>query len=626
VAQEAIMTNGAGAGLAKGDDSPRAGYLLKFGFGGVQGFIAQSRKTRDLAVSSRLISELTRSALDVATARGATIILPANAAVACPHQALIRLRSKNAAEVRDCGEAMRQKVAGVWKGWAEKALTEKCIKPEIGAQADAQIADTFETYWVALPEDDRYENIFARLTELFEARRFTRTFRQLPQDDGPHLKTCVQCGARAVVFSGLPPGRGFEAKDHLCAACGAKRLWSYTTFDQGFPSTPALARDRFFRDPGWEKIRRLLNLEDDDWSDLAAAWRHWRDKEDGLNPTLPEGPRAESILRLVQHLDGLAGQLANHLEDVEAAIARYEKQQPYYALLCFDGDRMGQWFTGGCGLGDATDLERFQKALSGYLAGFAARIRREANVYRARLVYAGGDDGLALLPLDCVFPFATAVLAAWQDEVKTKVAGCENQSPTLSLHASVVHEHHPLSVAVERLHTRLDQTKSLLSGDAFSVWGEPRAGSVAMLLASNDELPTLIGILEGLSTWRMADMPPDKPCAVAPNSAEIKVRQRAALPGRLPYQLLEASVGFFDANGYCPQAQAFGLEVRRVIARGGHEGNPAQDTLAGWLAKRASQPYQPRPGSPLVLSCQQAVEGALAALPFLARQLSWGQS
>ena len=71
----------------------RGHWLLKIGVGGVQGFIAQARKTRDLAAGSRLVGRAMQAG--IAHLDGLTPgerISPIDPANACPHQALYRLR------------------------------------------------------------------------------------------------------------------------------------------------------------------------------------------------------------------------------------------------------------------------------------------------------------------------------------------------------------------------------------------------------------------------------------------------------------------------------------------------------------------------------------------------------
>lgn len=589
-------------------------FLLKFGFGGVQNFIAQSRKTRDLAISSQLLSELARAAIEAAKNHGAELVWPADPSQACPHQAVLRLPKKSAAEVRACGEAMREAVKRHWRDIAGDALAKFHRSTTASGQANGQLEQTFETYWAAVPLNGNYEKAYQALTLAFEQRRFTRTFPQLPQDGGPFLRTCGQCGARAQVVQG-PVSPWLDAKDRLCAPCAAKRVVSYDRW-RTFPSTTELAHDRFFRDPRWDPIRATLRLPEEKWSHLAAAWAMYQARKPGESARVPAEGSGEDVREILAALEELQLQAGDE-QEIEKALRAYESAGAYYALVCFDGDRMGTWFSGSQGIPEKSSLEDFQKQLSSALAGFAAQIRELAPPFGAHLVYAGGDDGLALLPLDALFPFMSAVLGAWEQAVRSHFCDKNHPGPTISWHASVVHEHQPLSLAVAALHRRLDATKELLDGDAFSVWAEPRAGSAAQLFARNRELEEVVQLVEAACNWRRGDASTGRP---APHV--LTKRKTEALGRRLLHQLLVASEGFFDANGYCPLAPAFELEMRRIIARSGNSKDFA-DHLASFLAKRASTPYQPRSGCLERLRCDQAVQGALAVLAFLARELAW---
>src|SRR5262249_6054713 len=75
---------------------------------------------------------------------------------------------------------------------------------------------------------------------------------------------------------------------------------------------------------------------------------------------------------------------------------------PYFATLAADGDHMGE------ALSTIDDIGRHRQ-LSLDLAGFATAARDKVKNHRGCLVYSGGDDVLAFVPVDRVLDCARAL-------------------------------------------------------------------------------------------------------------------------------------------------------------------------------------------------------------------------
>lgn len=131
----------------------------------------------------------------------------------------------------------------------------------------------------------------------------------------------------------------------------------------------------------------------------------------------------------------------------------------YFAVIALDGDEMGKWVSGektpsfetqlanydGGGsleyfkrnaLGDFVTTQRpvspsyhlqFSEALSNYANNCAARI---VEAYDGRLIYAGGDDVLAMLPADTAIPCAIALRKAFRGEKPDeRKSGIDSKAP-----------------------------------------------------------------------------------------------------------------------------------------------------------------------------------------------------
>ena len=122
------------------------------------------------------------------------------------------------------------------------------------------------------------------------------------------------------------------------------------------------------------------------------------------------------------------------------------KPSPYYVLLVADGDGMGRvieelsrW-DGAAGLGGHVRQQVFSRALS----RFAARCRDivgqrcEQPIGWGNLIYAGGDDVMALLPVDTALATVRALYDAFAASVSAPLSGVSSR-PTLSAAMVIAH-------------------------------------------------------------------------------------------------------------------------------------------------------------------------------------------
>ncbi|MBC8095247.1 MAG: type III-B CRISPR-associated protein Cas10/Cmr2, partial [Akkermansiaceae bacterium] len=115
--------------------------------------------------------------------------------------------------------------------------------------------------------------------------------------------------------------------------------------------------------------------------------------------------------------------------------ARLGRISPYYAVLAMDGDHMGKWLSGGKTAGEIT--QEWHASFSGQLSDFALNIVRNiVESHHGRLIYAGGDDVLAMLPathaLECAL------------ELHAKFSAIRPAGQSQNLTASIGHMKQPL--------------------------------------------------------------------------------------------------------------------------------------------------------------------------------------
>jgi CRISPR-associated protein Cmr2 len=233
------------------------------------------------------------------------------------------------------------------------------------------------------------------------------------------------------------------------------------------------------------------------------------------------------------------------------------RPEPYYVLLHADGDRMGA----------AIDHQSKQGAeahrtLSNKLAlNFAAKVRGIVEKHKGCLVYAGGDDVLALLPLHTALCCAKALAGAFQNAMK---GFGETQDPTLSVGLAIVHHLEPLQDALE-LVRRAEKfakegpkdTSPEQKRNALALAYSPRSGSERMVRGRWDEQPTL-----GQRLYRYQDL--------------LRLEQ---IPAKAGYELRGLLNELGEAEGL---EKAVLLEARRILGRK-EMAKAYRDELSAWL-------------------------------------------
>ena len=121
---------------------------------------------------------------------------------------------------------------------------------------------------------------------------------------------------------------------------------------------------------------------------------------------------------------------------------------PYYAILRMDGDEMGRRLRG-------------NEALAKALPTFARTARGIVEAHSGRLLYAGADDLLALLPLEEAIAASLALEAAFRHGT---AAACADA--TISAGLTFAHQNAPLRAAMAESARLLDVVAKTVNGRA----------------------------------------------------------------------------------------------------------------------------------------------------------------
>jgi CRISPR-associated protein Cmr2 len=295
---------------------------------------------------------------------------------------------------------------------------------------------------------------------------------------------------------------------------------------------------------------------------LATSLESWIDRDGGKNapPALLNEACTPTALpgRLMRQLTGkseatrqLARTLPAWLDDDEANDQEVrqrqvkellgEKPEAYYAFIMMDGDKMGAWLSGTeadynlpyaktwhpqireKAKGRFPQLDAYLKAdravsparhmaISAALNGFALHLARHVveDLCKGKLIYAGGDDVLAMVSVDdllrCLFLLRLAYSGVWPEQSadlhellgtanERKMAGFKRghalfdgklirlmgQKATASAGAIVAHHQTPLSRVLRELRATEKRAKNEGGRDAFSINLLKRSGGAVHL-------------------------------------------------------------------------------------------------------------------------------------------------
>ncbi|HYT35551.1 MAG TPA: type III-B CRISPR-associated protein Cas10/Cmr2, partial [Ktedonobacteraceae bacterium] len=168
--------------------------------------------------------------------------------------------------------------------------------------------------------------------------------------------------------------------------------------------------------------------------------------------------------------------MAAKLKPAQEALQRFFDEikvppNPYYAILRADGDRMGKVIDN-----QAKQGEKQHQALSKALNKFAGSVRKIVEEkYQGALVYAGGDDVLALMPLHTVLQCAKELADNFRKELN-EFKDDNGDSPTLSAGIVIVHHLYSLQDALRLAGDAEDRAKKVPGKDALAITISKRSG------------------------------------------------------------------------------------------------------------------------------------------------------
>ncbi|MBI2566869.1 MAG: type III-B CRISPR-associated protein Cas10/Cmr2 [Candidatus Schekmanbacteria bacterium] len=519
--------------------------LLLVTIGPVQDFIAAARRCQDFWYGSWLLSELGKAA-----AAGIVDALGGAAAIDCLifPGALARKSlepgSDNAAAnrllARIPGDGARARAAAEA---GQRALQERLqeLRQAAFAQvgrgdpervrhfheqvAEAQVDALIEYCWVSVPErpgDDRYARARTEAERLMAARKNTKLWSQPAWAKAGVPKSSLDGVRESVLDESLfdtPRGErlrrsyGVHGSERLCGVGLLKR--------HGVPAEDG-ARQRFPSTSHVAALPFMIGVERDEQQrggELAAEWARFTAAlaDCGALADLPESTRRRSFfgridgavlfpMRLQEELEELGLQTA--YEQVHGAYRRFLRcarrgePVPYYAILLGDGDKMGAVI-------DAQRTFASHRELSLALDGFARQAEAVVEQCHGGLIYSGGDDVLALVPLHTAVACAARLAETFREALDGWQAE-DGDAPTLSVGLAVAHHLMPLDEALA-LARRAERTAKDDAGrNALAVIVKKRGGAAVSVHGKWEVDAGLVARLEMLATLHRLEAVPDR--------------------------------------------------------------------------------------------------------------------
>ncbi|MCB1714445.1 MAG: type III-B CRISPR-associated protein Cas10/Cmr2 [Candidatus Competibacteraceae bacterium] len=481
---------------------------FQFTLGPVQGFVAQARRTRDFWAGSFILSWLSGVAMRAVQAQDGTIIFPVpgqdylswidgsqkkNSGPqqgGVPNRFLAKVPDDFRPQeiVNSVNTAWRALADAVWQAdLAQHAAAFPAMRPIW----DRQIDNFWEMSWV-----------FGDASNLLDRRKNWRSH-QSPAEQG--VKCMVMEGWQEL--SGVPGPlkpevlqleqfwqllretgqKGMQTdlaeNEHLCAIAFVKRRfaryfetvqasmpngwtvqgWKLPT---GVPSVQYLAAVHWLvqviKSADAEQIDAFCEQaekigERGEWDTrIAAVERAIKDSDKPNAKRLAKLDGGLFFRTLLENKRLYSDE--NAAKRVVQALARLAKDPPtpFYAVLLMDGDSLGVH------MGDAAKRPNISKALE----QFTGEVQAIVEQHNGFLIYAGGDDVLALLPLEDALICAVAL----RQRYLRAFAPYQDIPSTLSGAIEFAHVKMPLTRVLQDSHTLLDDVaKDGRGRDAIAV-------------------------------------------------------------------------------------------------------------------------------------------------------------
>lgn len=526
--------------------------IVILSIGPVQSYVSAARRTQDLRTASQALSLLSQAAISMAGSLDCEVIYPQNRSLfeGVPNRmvllAPVSQGASTAKQIYETIETTRNMLSSRVQRYFESKLGGATYDSALWT---AQVKDWLEVYWVTVPwdgEEDTYKQRFGEAGLGLDGRKSLRGYPKAVEKN----ETCSLCGIRSTLggkdfWNRLNiPKRLIRPQERLCAVCTIKRILPVLPASplpsEGFLSTASIASasyrseiERFSGDAIIDangKILKgiILKLGLDFNGEGALYYPDFYQesrikKETDIDPDPIDLEAARTALF----------EINKRLVDIGASNPH---ANPYYAILLMDGDHMGKLLDGVRKRNDHVKISQALSELSDLSKGIVEN-------KHGQVVFSGGDDLLALLPVNSVLTAAEMIQSAFRKKLE------EKGFPGMSMSAGVAVAHYsaPMQNTIRTAREAENVAKTVCDRDALVLHVAKRSGEirhVAVKWRSSAGLSTPLDQIEELING-IAD---------------------ENVSGKLAYDVWEEMHAMADATDN-PSSSLFQMELYRLLKR-----------------------------------------------------------
>lgn len=473
-------------------------HLFLFTISPVQSFIASARKTRDLYAGSQILSEMTKAAAKKAESNekgiNLKLVFPTNATgKSFPNRFVAKLEGDFSDEVLGkAGDAIKKAALDRFDFFVKEALKKVGLKNKRPDGFDKQIENYWDINWLFYPYEKDYKAAYKEIEPLMAALKNQRVIKNDFVEAG---RKCSLDGQNNALFRGqgttntalknqalaITKSTWLNPNEGLSAISLVKR--AYDDGQGTFPSTIEVALKRQLEELKENKpnllncyarlfegvsgcIEAAIDLTCKDYlhkinikPDEKGGWSKHFNEEFWVADNLIE--------KNIPNLTQLAIAKEVHRKHLRSALT-----DRYYALIAFDGDKMGKLLSGELLQNQDTPLDEFQGKVSKLLMKYSEWIRENLKK-EVDIVYAGGDDFLGFVCLHDLFDVGRKLREGFKEHVN-KILQKEyllTREFTFSMGVTIAHYKTPLSIVLQKTREMEKLAKNEEKGDrdAFAV-------------------------------------------------------------------------------------------------------------------------------------------------------------
>ena len=458
-------------------------YLLGVTVGPVQSYIEESRKLLDLYNSSKIISDIMKKIIELIKSENVKnkLIYPNDGGgdgdIDYSNYMVIRIENKiNMKDIEN----------SVYKYFNESMGS---MVNDIDFKYD--IREIFHMFWAMEKiEDEKYHEVYPKLTRLIRSLKNTYEFHQREQDSG---RKCVICGKYNVCteeFSSENRHKYNLSRDEeLCPFCLFKRKYNTEKYNTEKYDTKKLESVYTLAIKSW-KEKNIKNLED-----ITKNLKKVIEK--GKEDKYYSEPMIEKIIKISQmpqtsqnktgnkkfinevkddltkdpksNLIEIFKDIKDKMEGLYCNNNKIKSPNYEYCFIQFDIDNLGKWISGKY-LDDKAELEEYQENISGKIVEFGKKLKQRLKDGYCDVIYSGGDDFLGVLPNEAIISVVETINDLFKKEVQDKIKGYKgiDKKITYSMSITIAQCKDPMSYSLRKTREELKNVKKRYENDYIS--------------------------------------------------------------------------------------------------------------------------------------------------------------